>query len=250
MLFELKDVSYSYPDGTPALVDVSLSICRGSRIALLGANGSGKSTLLRLLNGLVEPTSGLISFEDASLSEKSLKSPEFQFHFRSRVGYVFQDADAQLFNQSVWEEVAFGPRQLGLQEDEIARRVEETLLFLGISHLAERPPFRLSGGEKRKVAIAAVLSMNPEVILFDEPIAGLDPRTQTWLVQTLNQLQASGKTTIVSSHNLQVLPSIADTAIVLSEQHQVICVKPLEEVLGNQTLLEDANLIWRTPVVA
>src|SRR5205807_625715 len=145
-------------------------IFAGERVAIIGANGSGKSTLLRALNGLVEPTQGSIRFEGAELNERSLRDPEFVQRFRSSVGFVFQDADAQLFNATVAEEIAFAPFQLGLPPRELSTRVDDVMTFLGIAHLADRAPFRLSGGEKRKVAIASVLAMNPDVILLDEPI--------------------------------------------------------------------------------
>jgi cobalt/nickel transport system ATP-binding protein len=245
MLFELDKVCFTYADGSQALHDISAEISHRGRYAILGANGSGKSTLLRILNGLDEPQSGTLSFDERHLTAKRLSQPDFHFEFRTRVGFVFQDADAQLFNPTVWEEVAFGPRQLGLSETDVSRRVLDTLSFLGIEHLAHRAPFRLSGGEKRKVAIASVLSMNPEVILFDEPVAGLDPRMQSWLVRTLNDLQRAGKTTIVSTHNLQILPLIAGKALILNEEHGLHGIYDVQDVLRDEQLLSDVNLIWR-----
>ncbi len=243
MLYNLRNVSFTYPEGTIALDGISLGIMEGERIALLGSNGSGKSTLLRILNGLHFPTSGEVLFRNEPMSEKHLSAPDTQYRFRQSVGFVFQDADAQLFNASVWEEVAFAPRQLGLSEDRVERRVRDTLTFLGIEHLADRAPFRLSGGEKRKVAIASVLSMNPEVLLFDEPIAGLDPRMQSWLVRTLNQLQKIGRTTVVATHHLDSLPLIADRVLILSEEHRLVGSFTVAEALQSEQMLLDCNLI-------
>src|SRR5579862_4291288 len=161
MLFELREVSFRYSDGTMGLEGITTKIEAGERIAIVGPNGSGKSTLLKALNGLIEPTAGSILFENRPITDRALRDPAFQQEFRSRVGFVFQDSDAQLFNATVFEELAFGPAQLGLSKDEVDLRVEDILSCLGIGYLADRAPFRLSGGEKRKVAIASILTMNP-----------------------------------------------------------------------------------------
>ncbi len=245
-MFKIKEVSFSYPDGVVGLSHVSADIGAGDRVAIVGANGSGKSTLLRAINGLVEPTAGTICFEGRPLTDRALREPLFQQEFRSRVGFVFQDADAQLFNATVSEEIAFAPSQLGLPPRELASRVEDVMAFLGISHLANRAPFRLSGGEKRKVAIASVLAMNPDAILFDEPVVGLDPRSQDWLVRTLNELQDAGKTTIVATHSLETLPLIADRALVLGEDHRLLASVPVEVMLDDVPLMRRANLISDT----
>lgn len=243
MLFELSDVEYQYEDGTSALESLSFAIESGDSVAILGANGSGKSTLLRILDGLYFATRGSLAFRGKKLDERALQNAEFRQDFRQSVAFVFQNADAQLFNPTVVDEVAFGPRQQGLMESEVAKRVGETLEFLGISHLAERAPFRLSGGEKRKVAIASVLAMNPQVLLFDEPFLGLDPRGQTWLVRTLNQLHGAGKTTIIATHTLDLVPRVAKTALVLSEDHRLVKIGPVSQVVNDNPLLISANLI-------
>lgn len=243
LLYECEKVRFVYPDGTPALSEVSFRIWRGDRLAILGVNGSGKSTLLRLLDGLMEPTGGEIRFSGTPLTERNLQNHPFGRTFRQRVGFVFQDADAQLFNPTVWDEVAFAPRQLGLPDEEVRTRVTDTLNLLGIAHLAERAPFRLSGGEKRKVAIACVLSMNPEVLLMDEPIAGLDPRMQVWLVNTLQLLHEAGKTLVIATHNLHLLPEIADRALILSEGHTLLADVPLQNALEDTQLLISAGLL-------
>ncbi len=243
MLFELEAVAYRYGDGTPALDSVSFSIDAGERIALLGANGSGKSTLLRLMDGLLFPDSGTIRFNGVDLTPAALKQGEFAPQFRQQVGFVFQDSDAQLFNATVLEETGFGPAQLGLSPEAVEVRARETLAFLGIAHLADRPPFRLSGGEKRKVALASVLSMNPKVLLFDEPFLGLDPRSQVWLLRTLEQLHQAGKTLVIATHSLEILPQIADRAIVLSEEHRLVADGACVDVLADRAGLLAANLI-------
>ena len=239
MLFELIDLEYQYADGTPALDRLNLCLAGGNSIALLGANGSGKSTLLRLLCGLYEPTRGEVHYQRQNIHAANFQQGEF----RRAVGFVFQNTDAQLFNASVLEEVAFGPRQLGLSDAASQQRAHETLEFLGIAHLADRAPFRLSGGEKRKVAIASVLSMNPDVLLFDEPFLGLDPRSQSWLVRTINQLQSVGTTTIIATHTLDMVPRIAQSVLILGEDHRVLDLGSVERVLANPELLIQANLI-------
>jgi cobalt/nickel transport system ATP-binding protein len=247
LLYECDSVSFVYPDGTPALKEVSFRVWREERIAILGVNGSGKSTLLRLLDGLLEPTGGEIRFLGTPLTERNLQDAVFGRKFRQRVGFVFQDADAQLFNATVWDEVAFAPRQLGMSESEVQRRVTDTLNLLGIAHLAERAPFRLSGGEKRKVAIACVLSMNPEVLLMDEPVAGLDPRMQNWLVNTLRLLHEAGKTLLIATHNMHVLPEFAERVLILSEKHQLIADLSVNDALANESLLIEAGLLHEHP---
>lgn len=243
MLFDLRNVSYRYPDGTLALCSVDLGLPENSSIAILGANGSGKSTLLRLLDGLQFPSEGRIEFCGQEISEEALRNDSLRQSFRQRVGFVFQNTDAQLFNATVFEEIAFGPRQLGLREEEARKRVEDTLAHLGIRHLSDRAPFRLSGGEKRKVVLASVLSMNPQVLLLDEPFLGLDPRGQSWLARTLRQLQAAGKTTIVATHTIDMVSRIAELAVVIGEDHRVLSVGPVDETLANEQLLLNANLI-------
>lgn len=243
MLFEVEGVSYRYDDGTPALTNISFRVDSGEHVSVLGANGSGKSTLLRLLAGLVFADAGTVRFDGAVLSEATLADAAMRTEFRRRVGFVFQNADAQLFNATVAEELAFGPRQLGLAESEVESRVEDILGFLGIHHLAGRPPFRMSGGEKRKVAIASVLTMNPDVLLFDEPFLGLDPRSQAWFVGTVQRLQAAGKTTLIATHTLERIGDVADKTIVLSEQHEMLAATSVDAGLKDTALLTAANLV-------
>jgi cobalt/nickel transport system ATP-binding protein len=242
-IFELKDVGFNYPSGEKALEGINLTIKRGEKVALLGANGSGKSTLLKLLNGLLFIREGTLKAFGQVLSEKSLANEEFSFAFRRRVGFVFQNSDAQLFNSNVWEEIAFGPVQLGLPEAEVHRLVDEVVAMLGLERFLQRPPFKLSGGEKRLVALASVLSLNPDVLLLDEPTSGLDPRTQRKLIHLLQQLNKAGKTIIVATHNLETVEEIADRALIFSEDHHLVADGPCEEILSNIDLLIKANLV-------
>jgi cobalt/nickel transport system ATP-binding protein len=242
-LFELDTISFSYPDGVVALHEVNLRVDEQERLALLGANGSGKSTLLKVLAGLAQPSGGAVRAFGAPLTASVLKDEAQAQAFRRRVGVVFQGADVQLFNPTVRDEIAFGPLHLGLERAEVEQRVDDTLRLLGLEALAERAPYKLSGGEKKKVALAAVLAGNPEVLLFDEPTAGLDPRSQDWLVELLQRLHAAGKTLVLATHQLAELPRIADRCAVLAEDHTLAAEGPIAEVLGDRELLLRVNLI-------
>jgi cobalt/nickel transport system ATP-binding protein len=242
-IFELKGVGFNYPSGEKVLEGIDLTINRGEKIALLGANGSGKSTLLKLLNGLLFTREGTLKVFGHILSEESLANEEFAFAFRRRVGFVFQNSDAQLFNSNVWEEIAFGPIQLGLPEAEVHRLVNDVIAMLGLERFVDRPPFKLSGGEKRLVALASVLSLNPDILLLDEPTTGLDPRTQRILIRLIQQLNEAGKTIIVATHNLDIVEEIADRAVVFSEEHHLVSTGSCEEVLRNIDLLVQVNLV-------
>ena len=242
-VFELDHVGFAYEDSGPALCDVSLSITRGERVAVLGANGSGKSTLLRLLDGLVFPATGCVRAFGEALSERALRDEAQAQRFRRRVGLVFQNADAQLFSTSVREEIAFGPLQLDLDREQVVTRVADVAGMLGLDGLLERPPFRLSGGEKKKVALASVLVVNPEVILLDEPTAGLDPRTQGWLLDLLAELHRLGKTLVSATNELDLAPAFADRVVVLDESHALAADGPTGEILADGDLLRRVNVV-------
>ena len=181
-LFRLRGIRYVYGGRQVALDGIDLDIRPGERVALLGANGSGKSTLLKLLDGIVSPTSGTMTALGRDIAAVAGGMDAFAFH--REVGLVFQDPDIQLFSATVFDDVAFGPLQLGLSQDEVKERVDEALSVMEITHLADRAPFELSGGEKKRAAIASVLSLRPDVVLLDEPTASLDPRTK-WVLVTL-----------------------------------------------------------------
>lgn len=242
-VFEVSNLTYRYPDGRAALLELSFAISRGERVAILGANGSGKSTLMSLLDGLIFSPAGSVKFFGQELSEETLRDPEFSREFRSNVGLVFQNSDVQLFCPSVYEEIAFGPLQLGLSDQEVRKRVDELLGMLGIGALRDRPPFALSGGEKKRVAIASILAVNPQVLLLDEPTNDLDPRTQVWLIELLEELWESGKTMVAATNELAILEDIADRALVLGENHSVLADASVGSILGDERMLLRANLI-------
>lgn len=241
-LFSVDHVSYQYQAKLPALVDVSLSIQAGQKVAILGANGSGKSTLLKLLDGLYFPTSGEIRFRGARLDSDSLADEPTNIAFRRSVGLVFQDPDVQLFSPTVWEEVAFGPLQLGLSRDEVADRVRGALDLLGIAKLADRVPYGLSGGEKKKVSLASVLVLEPDVLLLDEPTASLDPRSQRTLVDLILEVNELGRTVVTATHDLDVVAEIADQLFVFGEDKTLVRSGSPAEILSDHGLLLATNL--------
>jgi cobalt/nickel transport system ATP-binding protein len=243
VVFHATGVGYTYLDRYPALDDVSFQIRAGERIALLGANGSGKSTLLKILDGLVFPTAGQLTAYGQPLTEESLADPEVNARFRSRVGIVFQNSDAQVFSATVREEIAFGCLQLGLSAVETAARTADVLAMLEIEDLVDRAPFQLSGGQKKKVALASVLVMNPDVILFDEPTAALDPRTQHWLIDLIAQLGRAGKTVVLATHDLHTLADLTDRAIIFGEDHRVLADTETTAILSDRSRLIAANLV-------
>jgi len=242
-LLALHGVSYRYLDRFPALDDVSIEIHEGEKVALLGANGCGKSTLLKVLDGLVFPDAGVYESFGAKVTEANLDDEQFNRGFRSRVGFVFQNSDAQVFSPTVREEIAFGPLNMGLDRGVIDFRVDDTLQLLDIAELADRAPYQLSGGQKKRVAIASVLVMNPDVLLFDEPTAALDPRTAEWLVDLIVDLNRAGKTIVLATHDLDSLDVLADRCVVFSEGHRLVAEGPPADVLGDRALLESVNLV-------
>mgnify|MGYP002344464741 CR=1 FL=1 len=245
-IFDLKSVSYTYVGKISALNDISFKVTSGEQISIMGSNGSGKSTLLTLLDGLIYPTLGEFYAFGNQIEEEvfdAIKDNEFRSYFRKRVGFVFQNSDVQLFSSTVFEEVAFGPMQLNMSPEEVKTRVIEVLEMLGITKLEDRAPHTLSGGEKKKVCIASVLANNPDVLLLDEPTAGLDPRTQLWLVELLQELGRAGKTIITATHDLETVEQISNRSIVMSEDHRIIVDGDVENVLNNRELLLSTNLI-------
>ncbi len=241
-VFAVDAVSYSYREAE-ALAGVSLTIESGERVVLLGANGSGKSTLLKMLDGLIFPDTGRIHAMGRELTKDALGDDGFSREFRRRVGFVFQNSEAQLFSPSVREEIAFGPLHLGLPLEEVERRVEDTLHIMGLEQLAERAPYNLSGGEKKKVALASVLAISPDVFLFDEPTAGLDPKTQSFLERLILDLSEAGKTIITATQDLRLAAETADRVIVLGEDHRLAGTGPAAEILDDRGLLLRSNLI-------
>jgi cobalt/nickel transport system ATP-binding protein len=241
--FALEGVRHEYRAGAPALATIDLTILSGQHVAVVGANGSGKSTLLKMLDGLVFPTSGAIRAFGSPLTADALEDPAFRRDFRSRVGFVFQEADVQLFCPDAYDELAFGPLQLGLARDEVERRVLEAAQQLRIQAVLDRPPYTLSGGEKKRVAIASVLTIQPHVLLLDEPTNALDPRSQVWLLDVLEEWKQEGRTVVMATHDLSAAAESADRIVVLSEDHTIVADGTPEEVLAQRDLLLSVNLI-------
>ena len=238
--FELRGVGYQYSD-VRALEDVTLLVGKGERIVVLGANGSGKSTLLHLLAALTFPSIGTISFDGKPLTEEAFHDEAFSFNFRIRVALVFQNPDVQLFNPSVFDEVAFGPLQLRWPKAQIIERVDAVLASLQIEHLKFRAPHRLSGGEKKRVALASVLVLDPEVLLLDEPTAALDPQSQSRMIDFLIDCGAV-KTVITCTHELHIVEDIADRCIVLKDGRIAADGTPAR-ILADEDLLNETHLL-------
>ena len=241
-MISLKQLSFAYAD-SPLLAGIDLEIQSGEAIALIGPNGSGKSTLLRLLCGVLSAQSGAYQFAEETIDAISLRQPAFAKRFHQRVGFLFQNSDSQLFCPQVFEEVAFGPRQMGLPEPEVKQRVEDCLGLLGIAGLAAAVPYHLSEGEKRRVALASVLALNPDVLLLDEPMNGLDPRTRRFLQDFLASLNAAGKTLICATHELDSTGGLYRRAIVFSGDHRIIRDGPYVDIVADRAMLTEHNII-------
>ncbi|MDR3643659.1 MAG: ABC transporter ATP-binding protein [Clostridia bacterium] len=241
-VFRLEGATFAYPQGEPVLRGLDLEIAAGERLSILGANGCGKSTLLKILAGLLFPQGGAFYAFGEKLGPKSF-GDAYSKEYHRRVGFVFQNSDAQLFCSTVREELSFGPLQLGLPHDEVMRRIEDTARLLDIERLLDRTPFRLSGGEKKKAAIASVLILNPDVLILDEPTNDLDPRSQTWLLRLLSALGSAGKTLIFATHNLELVPEISDRALLFDENHALAADMPVGALLSDRALLRRVNLI-------
>ncbi len=240
-VFDVREVTFRYREVT-ALESLSLTVQRGKRIALLGANGSGKSTLLRVLDGLAFPEKGSVQFCGEPLTEKCLQNPAFAYNFRRRVGLVFQNPDVQLFCPTVFDEVAFGPLQLHWPPEQIKAAVQKMLEELKITHLKDRSPHHLSTGEKKRVALASVLVVDPEVLLLDEPTAALDPRSASQMIDFLVGLRGAGNTVVTTTHDLDIVEDIADECFVF-QAGKVAAQGSPAEVLTRQSLLEQTNLL-------
>ncbi len=230
LLFD--DVHFHYPDGHEALRGVSFRIGHGEKVALVGANGAGKSTLLLHTDGLLLPSAGRVVVGGIALTPRTVRT------VRQSVGLVFQNSDDQLFMPSVGEDVAFGPSNMGLEPDEIDRRVAGALEAVGALHLRDASPFRLSGGEKKRVAIATVLAMEPSVLVMDEPTAGLDPRARRQVVDLLRRF---GHTTLVATHDMELVADLCPRTIVLHEG-RVVADAPTGRIFRDRALLEACGL--------
>jgi len=243
VLFELKDVHYSYLGKFPAVCGVDMTIRKGEKIAIIGANGTGKSTLLHLLDGLIFPDKGQLKAFGVPLTEDFINDGELSRNFRAKVGLVFQNADIQLFCPTVREDIVFGPLQLGVSDEEVHRRLQEISQVLGVEHLLDRVPHQLSVGEKRKVAMATVFAIDPDVLILDEPTAGLDPLTVRHIIDLILQANCKGKTIITSTHDLHVVAEIADTVYVFNQEKKIVRQGQTEGILSDRTFLEAHNLV-------
>jgi cobalt/nickel transport system ATP-binding protein len=241
-VLETEAVTYAYQDGTIALRTLTLAIPKNRRVAILGANGSGKSTLFLTLNGILKPSAGRVLLADQPVRYDRAGLNDL----RRRVGLVFQDPDSQLFAASVRQDISFGPINLGLSDAEVRARVEQAVADTQIEDLADRPTHLLSYGQKKRVAIAGVLAMDPEVIVADEPTAGLDPEMTARLIELLNRLHTMGRTIVISTHDLDLALAWADVAFVL-RRGELLMQGPPEEILADAEQLRTARL--RPPIV-
>ncbi len=228
----IKNLSYTYPDGNQALTDVSIDIAEGSTVAVVGANGAGKSTLLSLLVGILAPVGGEIEIAGIPMKKERLEE------IRRKVGFVFQNPDDQLFMARVYDDIAFGPRNFGHSAEEVAEMANRAVETMNISHLKNRAPHKLSGGEKRNVAIAAVLAMNPEVLLFDEPSSYLDPKSRRNFIRVMDTLH---HTKLIATHDLDLVLDLCERVIILKKGAVYADGKPMELFL-NRELMEESGL--------
>lgn len=220
-IINLSHISYNYEE-VSALNDISLEIYAGELIFFTGPNGCGKSTLFKLLNGLIFPTKGEYYFDNKKIDKNTLQDNIFAKNFHKRIGYIFQNPDVQLFNATVYDEIAFGPRQMNLDEEIIHQRVNELLIYLNIQHLQDRPPYHLSGGEQKKVALAAILALNPDILMIDEPLNGLDNKTRQWFKDFLIDFIKANKTILISTHEQELLSLPHSRIIKFNDENTIL----------------------------
>lgn len=242
-VIETKDITYEYPDGTKALETVNFMAEEGKIVALLGPNGAGKSTLFLHFNGILRPSSGTVAIdgENINYNKKELMK------IRQKVGIVFQNPDDQLFAPTVVEDVAFGPMNMGLPKDEVESRVKEALLRVGMDGFEKKPPHHLSGGQKKRVAIAGILAMKPKIMVLDEPTSGLDPKGASQILRLLYQLNTEGMTIVISTHDVDLVPIYASKVYIISEG-KIIKQGTASEVFEDVKTIRGANL--RLPRIA
>lgn len=241
-MINLENISFTYKNKL-ALDNVNVHINEGEAIAIIGPNGSGKSTFLKLLNAIIFPSEGKYKFNELEINEKHLKDNKNLKLFHKRLGFVFQNSDTQLFCSTVFEEIAFGLMQMELPIEEVNERVNDCLKLLNIEKLKEEHPYNLSGGEKKRVAIASVLAMNPDVITLDEPMNGIDPKGKSFLKDLLAALNKSGKTIICATHDFEYIEGIFNRAIVFSEEHKIIRDDTYENIIKDKEFLRQYNII-------
>jgi cobalt/nickel transport system ATP-binding protein len=236
-VIEAKDVTYVYPDGTKALDRVNMSIEQGKKVAVIGANGAGKSTLFLHFNGINKPANGDICFNGTKISYSNTELMKL----RKEIGIVFQEPDNQLFSSSVLQEISFGPMNMKLSREQVLKRIEAAMEATHIAELKDRPTHFLSYGQKKRVAIASILAMEPSVLILDEPTSGLDPHNVDVIVEILNKLSKAGTTVVVSTHDIDLAYSWADYIYVMNKGKVVGCGTP-QEVFNNKELVKIANI--------
>jgi cobalt/nickel transport system ATP-binding protein len=236
-MIRVENLGHRYRDKT-SLSGISFSISEGEKTVLLGSNGCGKSTLLKIMDGLIAPSEGAYRYAGELVSPTHIRHGPLRLRFRREVALLFQNPDVMLFNPTVHDEIAFGPRQFGLSD--IDDRVLHWAHLIGVEQFLDRPPFTLSGGEKQKVALAALLASEPRVLLLDEPAAALDPRTTGWLVDFLAELPI---TTLTTTHNLSLAPELGARTLVLDEAHRLVYDGAIEPFLADIEALIGANLV-------
>ena len=232
-----KNLSYTYPDGTHALKNINMEIYKGQKVAIMGPNGAGKSTLFSHFNGLTEPTSGHIEVDGKAIKYDK----DTLLEVRQKVGIVFQDPNDQLFAPTVKEDVAFGPMNLGLDYDEVEKRVTEALTMVGMEQYMNKTPHHLSGGQQKRVAIAGIIAMRPEIMILDEPTAGLDPEGVEKVLDILNNLNKEGMSIVISSHDIEMVNEFAEKIFVLNEG-EILESGDKHEIFSNKELLKKAHL--------
>lgn len=236
-----ENLSFTYPDGTQALKNINIEIEKGEKVAIIGPNGAGKSTLFSHFNGLTEPTSGCVKIEGKPISFEK----DELLKVRQKVGIVFQDPNDQLFAPTVKEDIAFGPMNLGLSYDEVEKRVEDALKMVGMENYEDKTPHHLSGGQQKRIAIAGIIAMKPELMILDEPTAGLDPDGVEKVLNIMNQLNEEGMTLIISSHDIDMISKYADKIFVLYNG-EIIESGNKNKIFSDMELLKKAHL--RTPI--
>jgi len=241
-ILDAKEVEYQYPDSTKALCGVDLEVKKGKKTAILGPNGAGKTTLLYLFNGTLKPSEGAIFLNGTSMRYDARSLREV----RRTVGMVFQNPDDQLFAPTVKQDVSFGPLNLKLSMEEAERKVSESLKIVGMTGFEKNPPHHLSTGQKKRVAIAGILAMDPEILIFDEPLSGLDPHAQADLIEMLDEFNAEGKTIVISTHDVNLASTWTDE-IYLLQKGEVYAAGSPREIFADEELITGANL--RSPMV-
>lgn len=243
LIFKLENVYYYYLDHRVALSSINLEIYKGERVCILGPNGSGKSTLLKILDGLLYPQEGNFIAFSKLITQKTFNDLEFNKFFRKNVVLLFQNVEAQLFSPKVEDEIALSLFQLEYKDVEIKEKIKEISEIFRINHLLDRSPYQLSEGEKKKVALASILVIDPSVILLDEPTNGLDPRSSRELITYIKDLQKENKTTIIATHDLNIVPELGEKVYVLGEDKTIKRAGNVNEILSDIEFLKEVNLI-------